>query len=49
MITLVDEEKEAGYYTVKWTGKEKNLASGIYFLRMSAATFIKTRKMISIR
>ncbi|MCK4257064.1 T9SS type A sorting domain-containing protein, partial [candidate division WOR-3 bacterium] len=49
VITLVDEEKEAGYYKVKWSGKEKNLTSGIYFVRLHAGTFIKTRKMILIR
>ncbi len=49
VITLVDEEKKAGYYTVKWSSIDKNLAPGIYFIRMSAGTFIKTRKMISIR
>ena len=49
VITLVDEEKEAGYYTVKWSGREKNLTSGIYFLRMSAAGFTKTRKIILIQ
>ena len=60
VITLVDEEKEVGYYTVKWTGREKNLASGIYFVRMStvpirdqrsygAREYTKTRKMILIQ
>lgn len=46
---IEDGEKEAGYYTVKWPERKKNLASGIYFLRMSAAGFTKTRKIILIK
>ena len=38
--TLVDEEKEPGYYTVQWDGRDHNgseVASGIYFYRISVA------------
>ena len=47
VITLVNEEKPAGYYEV-----ELNiffLPSGIYFYKLQAGTFIKTRKMILIK
>lgn len=50
--TLVDQNKEAGRYTIHWTGKDRNNASvpsGMYFYRMKAADEILTRKMILLR
>jgi len=51
IATLVNEEKPAGKYQIKFDAK--NLASGIYFYRLSAvnntANFVQTRKMILIR
>lgn len=50
--TLVDEHKEAGYYSVQWNGKNNrgvNIASGIYFIRMNSGSFIKIRKMAVVK
>ncbi|MFQ6618119.1 MAG: FlgD immunoglobulin-like domain containing protein, partial [Fidelibacterota bacterium] len=50
--TLAAGEKNAGYYWVKWDGKNdrgKNVASGLYILRMKAGDFLRTRKMLLLR
>jgi hypothetical protein len=52
---LVNEEKNAGYYDVRFDGS--NLASGVYFYRIQSAngfsgpgqTFVETKKLILIR
>lgn len=50
--TLVNEEKDVGYYEVQFNAR--NLASGIYFYRIeatnsSANNFTQTRKMVLLR
>ena len=45
--TLVDEEMDEGEYTI--TFNARGLASGVYFYRMRAAEFEKTRKMVILR
>jgi hypothetical protein len=45
--TLVNEEKPAGYYKVTWNAA--NLPSGIYFYRLKAGDYIKTKKMILLK
>ncbi|MGB8657976.1 MAG: FlgD immunoglobulin-like domain containing protein [Candidatus Zixiibacteriota bacterium] len=50
--TLVDEQKTAGNYEVVWDGKDdrgKELASGIYFCKLTAGSYQKTRKMLLLR
>ena len=50
--TLVDARREAGYYSVYWDGrndKGEKLTSGVYFSRIKAGKFTKTRKMIILR
>ncbi len=51
VISLVDETKEAGYYTAEFDGS--NLASGVYFYRIiadgSAQRLSKTLKMILVK
>ncbi len=44
---LVNEEKPAGAYAVRWDAI--NLPSGIYFYRLKAGEFAQTRKMVYLR
>ena len=43
VANLVDEEKPAGYYRVKFNGS--NLASGIYLYKLQAGGFAETKKL----
>jgi hypothetical protein len=45
--TLVDENRQAGYYTVNWSAT--GYASGIYLYRLQADGHVKTGKMTLIR
>lgn len=47
VMTLVDKKQEAGRYTVNINAGR--LASGIYFCRMQAGTFVQTRKMMLLK
>ena len=47
VVTLVNEEKPAGEYEIKFNAK--GLASGIYFYQLKANTFIETKKMIFLQ
>jgi hypothetical protein len=51
VITLLDETREADYYTVEFDGT--NLASGAYFYRIisegEGKSFTKTLKMILVK
>ncbi len=49
---LVDKKLPVGEHTVSWDGKNDahhRLGSGIYFYRITAGDFVKTRKMILLR
>ena len=45
--TLVNEEKPAGEYEVKFNGA--NLPSGIYFYRIIAGSYVETKKMVLLK
>jgi hypothetical protein len=47
VTTLVDENRQAGMHTVIWNGS--TAASGIYFYRLEAGSFVETRKMMLIK
>ncbi|MCF7804131.1 MAG: lamin tail domain-containing protein [Candidatus Marinimicrobia bacterium] len=50
--TLVNEQKEAGYYTVQWDGINNNgvkISSGVYFYHIKAGEFNLTRKMVFMK
>lgn len=47
VATLVNETQEPGYHSYNW--EANNLATGIYFYRISAGQFHKTRKMVLVK
>jgi hypothetical protein len=49
---VVDQEQDAGAYTVAWDGKDKSgrtVASGVYFYRLEAGAVSQTKKMVKVR
>ena len=49
VATLLDARQEAGFYTVRWDGKDtrgRGVASGVYFYRMVAGKFVHAEKML---
>jgi membrane-bound inhibitor of C-type lysozyme len=52
VVTLVDELKESGDYSVNWNGQSSSgqrVSSGVYFYRMSAGEFSAMRKMVIVK
>ncbi|MGB5530684.1 MAG: S41 family peptidase [Ignavibacteriaceae bacterium] len=47
IVTLVNEEKSTGNYEVEFDGT--GLSSGIYFYKLLAGRFVKTKKMLLIK
>jgi hypothetical protein len=47
VTTLVNENKPAGNYSIKFDGSK--LVSGIYFYRMKAGDFVQTKKLILLK
>ena len=44
---LVDTELNAGYHNIQWNAK--NVASGVYFYRITAGEYIETKRMLLLR
>jgi hypothetical protein len=47
VVTLVDEIREAGYYSAEFDGS--NLASGVYFYRITSGEFVNVKKLILVK
>jgi ligand-binding sensor domain-containing protein len=47
VATLVNETQEAGYHDVRFDGN--GLASGVYFYRIQAGSFVQTKKLLILR
>ncbi|MEJ2617986.1 MAG: pectinesterase family protein, partial [Ignavibacteriaceae bacterium] len=47
VATIVNEVKNAGYYTVKFNAS--SLASGVYFYRIEAGNFVQVKKMMLLK
>jgi hypothetical protein len=47
VATLVDETQEPGAYNVTWY--PPNLASGVYFYRLQAGSFVETKKLTLLK
>jgi flagellar hook assembly protein FlgD len=52
VLTLVNEDKPAGFYKVSWDGKNHHgqmVASGVYLYRLESSDFVQTRKMVFLQ
>ena len=52
VVTLVDEQMSAGTHTVIWNGIDaggRQVATGVYFYRISAGEYNDVKKMILIK
>ena len=47
VATLVNDRLEAGYHTAAWDGGD--VASGVYFYRLKADSFVQSRKMMLLK
>ena len=47
VATLVDAKMESGNYTITWDGS--NFSSGIYFYKLTAGDFTKTKRMTLLK
>ena len=47
VANLIEENKEAGYYTTEFDGS--NLSSGVYFYKLEAGTFNDVKRMVLIK
>ncbi|MFQ6093186.1 MAG: FlgD immunoglobulin-like domain containing protein, partial [bacterium] len=49
---LVDEDKEPGYYTVTWDGRDssgREVPTGVYFYRLRAGDYSSTKRMVLLK
>jgi choice-of-anchor A domain-containing protein/uncharacterized repeat protein (TIGR01451 family) len=48
IVTLVNEQKSAGDYSVQFSAN-RGYASGVYFYRMQAGSFVQTKKLLLLK
>ncbi|MBI9072540.1 MAG: T9SS type A sorting domain-containing protein [Melioribacteraceae bacterium] len=49
IVTLVNEEQDAGNYRIRFNAAEYNLSSGIYFYKLNTNNFSDTKKLMLIK
>ena len=52
IITLINEQRQAGTYQVIWNGQDNlgnSVASGLYVYRIQAGTFVQFKKMLFLK
>lgn len=47
IVTLLNEEKSPGTYTIQWDAT--GVSSGVYFYRLRAGDFVRTRRMLILK
>jgi hypothetical protein len=47
VTTLLNEERPAGAYTIRWDAS--GVSSGVYFYRLTAGSFVQTKRMLLLR
>jgi hypothetical protein len=52
VAVLVEESQDAGHHEVSWNGVDSfgnQAASGVYFYRLTADSFVETKKMMLVK